>query len=239
MTPVPRRPPLPSVTADQMREVDRILVEEVGLQLVQMMESAGRHLAELAVTRFAPRSCTVLVGSGGNGGGGMVTARHLRSRGVDVAVVPVRTTPAGVPGEQLELLRKIGVPVRAEPHPADLVIDAVLGYGGHDDPTGRAGRLVAWAAEADALVLALDVPSGLDATTGQTGDPCVHAAATLTLGLPKRGLALAPPHVTGAVYTADIGVPDWVYARIGVDVRTPFAAEAIVADGRSGHGSVV
>lgn len=205
-----------------MREVDRILTEEVGLQLVQMMENAGRHLAALAVGRFAPQSCTVVAGSGGNGGGGMVAARHLHNRGVDVTVVASRSAPGGVTGDQLELLRRMEVPVVADPVPAELVVDAVLGYGVRGDPAGRAGTLVAWAAARSGPVLSLDVPSGLDATTGDVGDPCVHADVTLTLGLPKQGLVAAPAEVRGEVLTADIGVPDWVYGHVGVTVDRPF-----------------
>lgn len=222
MTPTAGPTALPSVTADQMREVDRIVVEEVGLQLVQMMENAGRHLAAFAMASFAPRTCTVLAGSGGNGGGGMVAARHLRNRGVEVIVVPTRSAPGGVTGQQLALLQRFGVPVTSDPEAADLVIDAVLGYGAEGDPAGRAGTLVRWMATGSSPVLSLDVPSGLDPTTGEVGDPCVHAAATLTLGLPKRGLRAAPSSVTGPVHTADIGIPAWVYRRVGVDVDGPF-----------------
>lgn len=228
MTCTDGRDELPTVTAAQMREVDRILTEELGLQLVQMMENAGRHLATLAVERFSPRSCTVLVGSGGNGGGGMVAARHLRNRGVDVTVVPTRPEPDGVAGDQLELLRRIGLEVVDDPVPADLVLDAVLGYGVRGDPTGRAGDLVAWAATASGPVLSLDLPSGLDATTGTVGDPCVRADVTLTLGLPKQGLVAAPVQVRGEVRTADIGVPDWVYERVGVTVDRPFREGTIL-----------
>jgi len=221
---------LPTVTSDQMREVDRILVEEVGLQLVQMMENAGRHLADVAVERFGPRRCTVLAGSGGNGGGGMVAARHLHNRGIEVTVVPTRTTAGGVTGGQLELLRRFGLDVVVDPVPADLVVDAVLGYGVRGNPKGRAGQLVAWAAAAPGPVLSLDLPSGLDATTGVVGDPCVHADVTLALGLPKAGLLAAPVTVRGHVLTADIGIPDRVYERVGVAVDHPFRSGSVVTN---------
>ncbi len=78
---------LPALTAEQMREVDRVAVEELGIELVQMMENAGRSLADLAIRIFGPESVTVLAGSGGNGGGGLVAARHLANRGVTPRVV--------------------------------------------------------------------------------------------------------------------------------------------------------
>lgn len=77
---------LPAITAEQMREVDRVMVDELGIQLVQMMENAGRSLADVAITRYHPSTCTVLAGSGGNGGGGLVAARQLHNRGVAVTV---------------------------------------------------------------------------------------------------------------------------------------------------------
>ncbi len=72
---------LPAITAEQMREVDRVMVDELDIQLLQMMENAGRNLADLAITRYHSSTCTILVGPGGNGGGGLVAARHLHNRG--------------------------------------------------------------------------------------------------------------------------------------------------------------
>ena len=77
---------VPWVTTDQMREVDRIMIQDLGIELIQMMENAGRNLADLAMGRFGPGSVSVLAGTGGNGGGAMVAARHLANRGVEVTV---------------------------------------------------------------------------------------------------------------------------------------------------------
>ena len=78
---------VPALTTDQMRDVDRIMVEDLHIELNQMMENAGRGLADLAMRRFAPDSVVVLAGPRGNGGGGPVTARHLPNRGAAVSVV--------------------------------------------------------------------------------------------------------------------------------------------------------
>ena len=81
---------LPALTADEMRQVDRVMIEDLGIELIQMMENAGLHLAELARSRFSQLRdvpVTVLAGGGNNGGGGLVCARHLANWGASVSVV--------------------------------------------------------------------------------------------------------------------------------------------------------
>src|SRR5665811_2180449 len=128
---------VPAITTDQMREVDRVAVEEVGPNLYQMMENAGRSLAEMCAQslgeRWAEKRIVVCAGSGGNGGGGMCAARHLSNHGGDVTLVV--TDPSGltgVPAAQLALFRAAGGHVvdagQVGSIVADLVVDAVLGY---------------------------------------------------------------------------------------------------------------
>lgn len=220
---------VPAVTADQMREVDRLAVEEFGLQLFQMMENAGRSLADLAISLFGRERTVVLAGPGGNGGGGLVAARHLANRGVEVRVVLARPVseldPA--PSRQLDILRRVGVPVQDDPPGADLILDALIGYSLRGNPRGRAAELIEWANAGPAPVLALDTPSGLDVTTGTLGEPCIGARATLTLALPKVGLYRAPEQV-GRLFLADISVPSIVYQRLGLEVPPLFREEAVV-----------
>jgi NAD(P)H-hydrate epimerase len=218
----------PDLTTEQMREVDRIMVDGLGIELLEMMENAGSNLAELAIRRYQPPTCTVLAGPGGNGGGGLAAARHLHGRGVRVEVVfPETGSPSPAADHQLGILRRMGVPVAAEPRPAAVVIDALIGYSLRGDPRGRAAELIRWANADPAPILALDVPSGLDTTTGRSGTPCIAADATLTLALPKRGLRLAP-EVVGELFAADLGVPPSVYAQLGIAVGAPFASTRIV-----------
>ena len=220
---------LPWITAAQMAEIDRVMVGDLGISLVQMMENAGRTLAGLTIRRFEPRSASVLAGNGGNGGGGIAAARHLANRGVDARIVLARE-PANlrdVPRLQLDIARRMGIPVTSEPAPADVVLDALLGYSLEGDPRGRTAELITWANDASPATCALDLPSGLDATTGQVGEPCIRADATLTLAMPKAGLRAAP-EVVGELYLADISVPPSAYASIGVEVGTPFAPAPLV-----------
>src|SRR5262249_1251805 len=177
---------VPALTADQMREVDRAMVEDLHIELVQMMENAGRSLAELAITRFSPASVTVLAGPGGNGGGGLGPARHPATRRFPVQgglSEPGPPTPR--PAHQPATLTRMGVTIAIRPSTADLIIDALIGYSLRGDPAGAAAELITWANDQAAPILALDAPSGLDLTTGAVGTPAVWAAATLTLALPK------------------------------------------------------
>jgi NAD(P)H-hydrate epimerase len=119
--------PVPAVTVDQMREVDRIMIEDLHIGLLQMMENAGRNLARLARARFGPRRALVLAGPGGNGGGGMAGARHLANWGVEVGVVLAREATALSPAaaHQLDVLNRMGVEVLPAPVPVDRVVDAL------------------------------------------------------------------------------------------------------------------
>jgi NAD(P)H-hydrate epimerase len=213
---------VPAITSDQMREVDRVAAEGAGPTLLQMMENAGRELASTAIDMLGPAwdgaRVAVVAGTGGNGGGGICAARHLANRGVEVTVVVTDVDRLGAaartqfdtyllsPGRAggLELLGDLR---------AGLVIDAVIGYGINGAPGGPAGVLIDWTAELGAPVLSLDVPSGLDSTTGLAAGARVAASRTLTLALPKTGLAA--PEV-GDLWLADIGIPVGVFRKAGI-----------------------
>jgi NAD(P)H-hydrate epimerase len=112
---------------------------------------------------------------------------------------------------------------------ADLIVDALLGFGLSGPPSGPAALLITAANAHPAPVLAIDLPSGLDARTGDPYDPCIRADATLTLALPKTGLlAAAARPVIGELAVADIGIPMEVYARVGVHVDPLFGERSII-----------
>ena len=226
---IPTIPPPPALSTAQMREVDRVMIEDLDISLVQMMENAGRNLALLALRRFRPRRVTVLAGPGGNGGGGLAAARHLLNRGIDVRVSLSRPTYAfdPVPAHQARILSRLGVDLDEEPATADLVIDTVVGYSISGDPRGRAAELIAWANGAGTPILSLDAPSGLDLTTGRAGSPTIAAAATMTLALPKLGLD-ERPDLVGELYLGDISVPPSVYRTFGIEIGDLFGRESVV-----------
>ena len=223
---------IPWLTTEQMIEVDRAMIEDFNIELIQMMENAGRSLALVAKTRFlngSPngRRVAVLAGTGGNGGGAMVAARRLAGWGASVKVFSTasddRMTP--VPRHQMAILRRMGVSVQdacdltGEP---ELILDGVIGYSLNGRPHGAAAAMIAWANAQVAPVLALDAPSGVDTTSGQVFEPAIHADATVTLALPKVGLQQpkVAPYV-GELYLADISVPPQLYASPGLGLKVP------------------
>jgi NAD(P)H-hydrate epimerase len=223
---------IPYVTTEQMIEVDRAMVEDVRIELIQMMENAGRNLAHLARMRFFEgdpmgKHVVVLAGTGGNGGGALVCARRLYTWGARVQVVVTRPaedfTP--VPAHQLGILQRMQVPVaQAEAvnqteSPA-LIVDGLIGYRLRGAPHGAVADLIRWANAAAAPILALDVPSGVDTTSGTVFDPAIKATATMTLALPKAGLrAPGVEALVGELYLADISVPPSLYAESPLALR--------------------
>lgn len=233
---------IPAITTQQMVEVDRLMIEEYGIQLMQMMENAGRNLAELARQKLGGdltgRTIAVLCGAGNNGGGGMVAARHLHNWGASVlvALASAEDKLKEVPAAQWRILKTMGVPEidqLAKPGgPPDLVIDAMIGYGLRGSPRGRVAEWIRWANSQESPILALDTPSGLDTTTGDPGNPAIRARGTLTLALPKTGLTSpqAEPYV-GELYIADIGVPPELYGRLGIQIGPIFERGMILKIG--------
>lgn len=252
-----------SVTVAQMREVDRLMVEEMGISLPQMMENAGRALAEQARRMLGGdvegRRIEVLAGPGGNGGGGLAAARRLSIWGAEVVVVlgQARDAIRGVPAQQLAALNRMQVEIHGPEQigagagpAADLIIDALIGYSLRGAPQEPMATLIRQTNASGTPALALDIPSGLNADTGQPSDPTIRAAATLTLALPKVGLLAPPAHEwTGDLYLADISVPAAVYRRLGLSVGPIFrrgdlvplviagkaVAEAVSAAGSAAH----
>jgi NAD(P)H-hydrate epimerase len=212
-------------TAEEMRRMDDVTIQEFHVDVLVLMENAGRATATLAKqmlreTTFRKR-VACLVGGGNNGGDGMVAARHLANWGVDVNVI-VGTTKdrmKDVPLAQLRVLGKMEIPTLFADYDLgdyDLLIDGLIGYGLEGNPRDRVATMIKDANASGHPILALDIPSGMNATTGEVYDPCIKATATLTLALPKTGF-LAPNSMqcVGDLYLADISIPRKVYRSFG------------------------
>ncbi len=232
---------VPAITTEQMREVDRLMIGKYNVQLIQMMENAGRNLAEmvrrLLGTSVKGKHTLVAAGKGNNGGGGMVAARHLYNWGAEVTVLLPKKALNGIPENQLNILETLPIELKTGDDAVDylsvwngdIVADALIGYGLSGKPHGWTGKMIDAINALTLPVVSLDVPSGLDATTGEIYEPCIRAKATMTLALPKKGLVKPEARrIVGDLYLADIGVPDVLYKEIGINVGPIFLNDSIM-----------
>ena len=245
---------VPAVSAEQMREVDRLAIEDASLDLLQMMENAGRALALVARDYLSsgvmdegpakPSSILVMVGKGNNGGGALAAARHLRNWGFDPEVVlsAPPTSLGEAAARQHHILHKDGVrplwpggrqfdqrfPEQLEA--ATVVVEGLVGYGLHGPLQGDPALLVdAILDRAAPTVISLDLPAGFDATSGAVYSTGVVATTTLTLALPKTGLLRGDATAAvGDLLLADIGIPHYIYERIGLQVPPDLFAEGLI-----------
>lgn len=168
---------LPFISAEQMRVVDELIIDDFGVGLLQMMENAGRNLADLAVKRFLNdhplgKRVIVLAGPGGNGGGGLAAAQHLHNAGAEAEIVLAapRSNLSTAAAAQLKICQasEIGITEfgKGPLSHSDFIVDAVLGYGILGDPRGAAAGVIDAASSHPAPVLSNDIPSGVDATSG-------------------------------------------------------------------------
>jgi len=208
-----------SVTARQMAQVDKIATEEFGIALLQMMELAGFQLASLC-TKYLDKSGKVLVlaGSGHNGGGGLVAAKHLFNWGYNVSIFLTSTKPKPTTEHQLNILKKLDIQILVDQpnFPMfDLLVDAILGYNVKGEVDKPIKSIIDSLNSSKVPTISLDLPSGLNPDTGEPQETAVKAIATLTLAAPKVGL-LKPRAKTyiGKLYLADIGIPKKVFNKI-------------------------
>lgn len=226
MTRDPRGWPCP--TGAEMRAIDADAIARLGVPGRTLMETAGRAVAG-AIARHYPEKCRPLVacGAGNNGGDGYVIARVLAEQGR--GVVPRVLEPARLERQSpeskanrdllaagnVECLRADDVAaVRAALEGCDLVVDAVFGVGLGRPVEGEAALLLRELAASGLPIVSVDLPSGMSSDTGLPLGFALEAALTVTLGLPKLGLALAP--ISGKVLVADIGLPADSIARAGI-----------------------
>jgi hydroxyethylthiazole kinase-like uncharacterized protein yjeF len=208
----------PLLDAETMRGVDRWAIEQRGVPSLDLMERAGAGVARI-VERLEPDGAVAVVcGKGNNGGDGLVVARLLREAGRSVTVV-CATPPGDFAGDaRVNLERLPGEPpieltedrTRAEQvlANASVIVDALLGTGFEGEPRGTVGEAIEAVNAARAPVVSVDVPSGVDASTGVASGAAVRAAVTATFHAGKPGLWIAPGKThAGKVETIEIGIP--------------------------------
>jgi NAD(P)H-hydrate epimerase len=178
------------------------------------MERAGAQMARLALERFAARRALVVSGGGNNGGDGFVIARELHRAGAEVAVLATKSGYEGDPATNLEALRNLDVrfidseDLEAELGAANLVVDALLGTGFSGEVRDKEAGIIDQMNSAQAPVLAVDVPSGVDGATGEVQGVAVLANLTVCAHAVKAGGVISPGRQhAGEVLAVDIGIP--------------------------------
>jgi hydroxyethylthiazole kinase-like uncharacterized protein yjeF len=209
--PAPWLTPLPD--AEQQRAMDAWAIDTLQIPSEQLMERAGRGLAALVQSRVPSGRIAVVVGKGNNGGDGLVAARHLREAGRAVDVL-LLADPDELSGDPAANLARLPGPAPQPFSPAALdraagIIDAILGTGFHGEPREpAAGAIAAINQRSRATVIACDVPSGVNASTGEVEGDAVAAEATATFHAAKPGLWIAPGKTrAGTIRVIDIGIP--------------------------------
>lgn len=215
-----------AVTAAQMAEVDQALEQQVGLSLAASTELAGYHIARYVRTRLKEligKRVLVFVGGGHNGADALAAARHLASQ--QAAVVALldrpRTELKPFTHQQLELAEQYGVrafePGALMPE-ADLVLDGLIGYGLEGSVLREGTReLIFASSQYKVPLIAIDTPTGLDATTGRATTPAFRADATIAIGYPKTGLVKQySPALVGELWLIDVGIPQRWWQRLGL-----------------------
>ena len=203
------------VTRQEMHEIDRQAIDDHGIPVDTLMENAGRAVADAAVDRVSP-SCPVVVvcGKGNNGGDGFVAARLLADRGFEVEVYALEKfyDPATAAGRNWKKVREeLDFVGRFKKRPMALIIDAVFGTGLTREVRARERAIISEINAFDRRwfpVIAVDIPSGLDADAGRPLGIAVQASMTVTMGLAKEGFrAPGAEAYVGELVVADIGFP--------------------------------
>ncbi len=220
--------PIPAVSREKMLEIDQIATVVIELSLLQMMENAGRNLAlsalDLMGKGWQKAHYLILAGSGGNGGGAICAARHLANRRLKVGLCllhPDRLSPAAA--RQLKIFKSSGGKLLSFTElahfRADIILDGLIGYSLNGAPREKAQQFINWANLQPGLKLALDIPSGIDANSGQAAGDFFQADLTMTLALPKEGLQNP---ACGRLLLADIGITEKCYQLAGLQFESDF-----------------
>ena len=213
------------VSAEEMQGIDAEAIEKLKIPSIVLMENAGLGVVQAIEKEYFPpegRSISVFCGPGNNGGDGMVVARHLCNRGARVRVflLAEKSKSRGDAATNLGIILNMGIPVKelllaehvknlkGELISEDLVVDALLGTGSKGAPRGLIRKTISLINELGTPTVSVDLPTGVDADTGQVQGEAVQADCTVTFAHPKRGLYLYPGmDYTGKIVVVDIGIP--------------------------------
>jgi len=213
------------VTSQEMQKLDELAIKTIGIPSIVLMENAGIKVVEVIEKEYSPlpgKSVYILCGPGNNGGDGMVVARHLFNRGVGVKVflLAEKNRIKGDAATNLSIAERLGIGVKEvnstqdlkllhqEFNHADIIVDALLGTGSTLPLRGLMREVVSLINQCSRHTIAVDLPTGLDADTGEVPGEAIKANFTVTFAYPKRGLYLYPGiNYAGKIEVVDIGIP--------------------------------
>jgi NAD(P)H-hydrate epimerase len=210
------------LNAAEMRNIDRRTTERFGIPSIVLMENAATAVVDAIFERYPDADRVALIcGTGANGGDGFAAARHLENRGV-VPVILIAGDRAKIHGDaetNLVICERLGIPIYevgddvetalAHAADADLIVDALFGTGLNRAPSGMHAELIRAIAELRIPVVAIDLPSGANASSHEPFDPCVQAEVTVTFAAPKVCHVFEPAALyCGEVIVADISIPE-------------------------------
>ena len=212
------------LNAEQMRNIDRRTIERFGVPSIVLMENAALAVVDAIFERYPSSDRIALIcGTGANGGDGFAVARHLENRGVVPVIIVVGDRPLIRGDAPINLLvcERLGIPIYdirtaddvetalAHAADADLLVDALFGTGLNRAPVELHADVIRAMAELRIPVLAIDLPSGANASSHEPFEPCVQAEVTVTFAAPKLCHVFEPASLyCGEVIVADISIPD-------------------------------
>ncbi len=230
----------PLYSADEMRDLEARAIDGLRLPALVLMERAGVAAAAEIIRRYpGAEAATILCGAGNNGGDGFVVARHLHADGwaVEVFLTGVSGKLKDDARVNFEVVRRMGVPVHEKVAPArlkrgvrraDVVVDALLGTGFTGMPRPGAAALIEAVDAAGGAVAALDVPSGIDSSTGRVEGVAARADVTISFHAPKLGLMVSPGRrYRGDVVVVPIGIPPQIETPTAVGLATPSVLDLV------------
>lgn len=251
------------LNTEQMRNVDRRTIDRFGVPSIVLMENAALAVIDAIFAHYPQTDrAAVFCGTGANGGDGLAVARHLENRGVVpvVLIVGERSKFTGDALTNLRICERLGIPIydvaegnvdEAVVHAsdADIIVDAIFGTGLNRAPEGIYADVIHAIGELRLPVVAVDLPSGANASSGEPFDPCVHAEVTVTFAAPKMCHVFDPAATyCGEVIVADISIPDRAIQEEGVRLAliTPKDIQPLVAPrlanthkGTYGHVAII
>lgn len=214
------------ITSQKMQEIDKRAIEEFGIPAILLMENAGYQASCVVLDMLSKKKRKKVVcvcGKGNNGGDGFVCARHLINKGIDTDIFLIGD-PSKLKKDakiNYNILKKMGKTIRllktkkdfymlkAKFTKTQLLIDAIFGIGLSGQVKELYRKVIDLMNQSKIPILAIDVPSGLDATEGDVLGVCIRASKTVSFALPKTGFFKnqGPLHV-GELITVDISIPN-------------------------------